>query len=175
MVKNDRNLPSDDRQIQHLLESNLIHKSQQTSAKTSLYKINRQVKKPLFKFIKNEQENYLDNLLIENNTSTLRFISLFYDIEIEFGTKESNQLMPHNIYILSLSLIDQHIITKKDTTNTQNKSTVVRFELDTYAEQLISKRIFHKRPARHILELNLNYVLGSGATGGGAVGNGYTF
>lgn len=175
MEKHDKTLINDDRQTQSLLKYNLIYKSQPISEKTSIYKTNKQLKHHLPKFIKNEQKKYLEKLFIKNDEDILSFLSLFYDAKIKFGTQESDQRMPYHIYISAQTLIDQYILTKKISSDTQEKSSIIQFELDPYAAKLISKIIFHKRPVRNLLELNLHYVSGSGATGGGAHGSKYQF
>lgn len=175
MEKHDKILINNDHQTQNLLKHNLIYKSQPISEKSSLYKTNKQLKHHLQKFIKNEQKKYLEKLSVKNDENTLSFLSLFYDDKIKFGTQESEQRMPYHIYISAQTLIDQYILTKRISSDNQEKSSINEFELDPYAEKIISKIIFHKRPVRSLLELNLHYVSGSGATGGGAHGSKYQF
>lgn len=175
MEKHDKILINNDRQTQNLLKHNLIYKSQLISEKSSIYKTNKQLKHHLPKFIKNEQKKYLEKLSVKNDENTLSFLSLFYDDKIKYGTQERDQRMPYHIYISALTLIDQYILTKRISSDTQEKSSINEFELDPYAAKIISKIIFHKRPVRSLLELDLHYVSGSGATGGGAHGSKYQF
>lgn len=170
MVKNGNNLLDNDKQTEYLLKSGLINKSQSISDKKSIYNTNKHVKRIFLKFIRNEQTKHLNKIHTEINSNALAFLSLFYDCEITFGTSKSNQLMPYDIYTSVYSLMDQHLITRKPSSEYQDKPNIEQFELDNYAERFLSRYIFHKRPMRKILELNLEYVSGSGSTGGGAIG-----
>lgn len=175
IIVNGKALLDNNEQTECLLKHGLIYKSQSISKKKSIYNTNKQVKRIFLKFIKNEQTKHLNNISRDRNSSALTFLSLFYNSEISFGTSESNQLMPYDIYSSAISLTDQHLIIRKPSSEYRDKPNIEQFELDNHAEQFLSKYIFHKRPMRKVLELNLNYVSGVVSTGGGAIGSRYRF
>lgn len=95
------------------------------------------------------------------------FLSLFWLQEIPYGTQASGERMPHGIYCAGCDLIGKRLLWSK----TSDVGFFKEFSLSDEAEKVLKDKVFMSDPKLKAISLDLNYVMGSGASGAGATGS----
>ncbi|AZT83655.1 hypothetical protein EHN06_08945 [Marinobacter sp. NP-4(2019)] len=152
-----------------LLKENLIKKVLQTSATEFVIKIDQNVKELLCEFEATEFTKVVEETINNLQENQRSFLDLFWSKDVPYGTRDSGKMMPNQVYSAGYVLVDKGLILLSRITEGRNIEET--FTLQDEAESYMKSQIYRTPPQRRSLIICPKFVRGSGASGGGAIGN----
>lgn len=154
--------------VSWLLKSGWISKLHQPSAAEFIFQIDPVVRTIFIDFEDTRFEEMVSQTVAQLTEPQRQFLDLFWQDTIIYGTKSSQTPMPYDIYRAGLGMVTLLGLSKSEFN--ENGRLREQFALNDFVESKLEKEIFGAPPIRHEIKLDLRYVEGSGATGGGARG-----
>ncbi|MBY6030440.1 hypothetical protein KUV41_13840 [Halomonas sp. DP8Y7-1] len=154
--------------VSWLSKSGWISKIHQASATEFVFQLSPVVSQLFIEFEENRFKEMVDQTISNLTEPQREFMKLFWQESIVHGTRESQNLMPHEIYQAGSGLVTLLGLSKSEWR--EDGHLCERFVLNDYAKSRLESEIFGMPPVRIEADLNLEYVEGSRATGGGARG-----
>lgn len=151
-----------------LLKSGWISKIHQSSAAEFIFQIDPVVRTIFIDFEGARFEEMVSQTVAQLTDPQRQFLDLFWQDTIIYGTRSSQTRMPYDIYRAGLEMVTLLGLSKSECN--ENGHLREQFVLNDFAKSKLESEIFGVPPIRHEIELDLRYVDGSGATGGGARG-----
>ena len=158
--------------VQQLIKRRWIKKAAQVSATEFIFQINTVIRPIFIEFEEHQIKEKVNQAISKLTESQREFLNLFWLESIAHGTRESQSIMPFEIYHAGLELVTLQVLSKSELS--EGKQMYERFSLTEYTSSRLENEIFAIPPARTEADLSLSYVEGSRASGGGAPGGGLT-
>lgn len=157
-----------DKGVSWLIQEKWISKVVRTSTTGFVAKINPSVKRLLSEYEQAELIKMIE-ITIDSLTNDQRaFLDVFWADEIPYGTAESENMMPHQVYTAGQSLTQKGLLEFFKVTNSE--ATDEDFSLTDEADISLKERLFKTQPKRRVVRISWGCVCGSGSSGGGAPG-----
>ncbi len=154
--------------VSWLSKSGWISKIHQASAGEFVFQLSPVVSQLFIEFEENQFKKMVNQTISKLTEPQRDFLKIFWQEPIANGTRESQNLMPHEIYQAGSGLVTLLGLSKSEWR--EDGHMCERFVLNDYAKSRLESEVFGMPPVRIEANLNLEYVEGSRATGGGARG-----
>lgn len=151
-----------------LLRSRWISQVHQLSATEFIFQLNPVVRALFVDYERNQYEEMVDRTVAQLTEEQQKFLDLFWQDTLIYGTQSSQTLMPYGIYHAGDNLVVSLGLSKS--ISNRDGHFQEQFSLNDYVCSQLQSQVYRSPPVRHEVELDLAYVQGSGATGGGASG-----
>jgi len=151
----------------YLEKQKYIKKVYKVSSRVFVFEIDLAIKQIVLSHLCALREQSILNFISDLTSNERQFLSLFFSETVSEGTQESAVKMGFGVFrsgvAMSRSGYLDHFATATQTSNVES------FRLLQDTAKLLTDKVFNRRPQRNELHLNANYIMGSGASGGGAV------
>ena len=154
--------------VRLLIKSEWISIIHQPSATEFILQLNPVVREIFTDFEVARFEEMVSQTIAQLTAPQRQFLDLFWQETSRYGTRSSQTMMPNGIYWAGVEMVRLLGLSKSECN--KDDHMIEQFALNDFAQSRLESEVFGSPLIRHEIEVDLSYVEGSGATGGGARG-----